>query len=139
MSRHGAIMTCSWCKGQHYNSAGCPLKKVEIRPSIVLENPIAAADDLEDDEPAITRDVGQPQGGVQSLGETMLSQLLDEASKTWSVSQDIAPLPDSTFISQNRPVQRPIPVTTASKAGKELLGKKRKSRKQTEAPTASKK
>lgn len=64
-----------------------------------------------------------------------------QASKTSHISQDIGPLPDCAFISQNQPVLRPIPVTTATKAVKAMLAKKRKAtaKKKTDGPAAKKK
>jgi hypothetical protein len=33
LSKHGVIITCSWCKGENHTSVGCALKKLGIRPS----------------------------------------------------------------------------------------------------------
>jgi len=34
LSKHGVIITCSWCKGENHNSGGCSLKKLGISPSV---------------------------------------------------------------------------------------------------------
>jgi hypothetical protein len=34
LSKHRVIITCSWCKGENHNSAGCALKKLGIRLSV---------------------------------------------------------------------------------------------------------
>jgi hypothetical protein len=42
LSRHGTIITCSWCKGENHNRAGCPFRKLGM-----IDNPIQ--------EPVITQ------------------------------------------------------------------------------------
>lgn len=32
MSKHGVIITCSYCKGEHHNAGGCMLKKLDLSP-----------------------------------------------------------------------------------------------------------
>jgi len=55
MSRHGVIITCSWCKGQHHNRAGCSLRKLGIKPN-AHSNPNPVVDkEILDDEPVITQ------------------------------------------------------------------------------------
>ena len=59
LSRHGTIITCSWCKGENHNRAGCPFRKLGLRPGI-RTNPappveVYNVDDSPVQEPVITQ------------------------------------------------------------------------------------
>ncbi|CAN6302217.1 unnamed protein product [Urochloa humidicola] len=125
LSRHGVIITCSWCKGQHHNRAGCKLRKLGIKPS-GQSNPDPVVDEcILDDEPVITQETGHPQAADVQLEETMLSQMLKETSRTAAPYQPPGPLPDCSYIAANQLVARPVPPTTASKAVKAGLNKRK--------------
>ena len=60
LSRHGVIITCSWCKGQHHNRAGCSLRKLGVNP-IAHSNPNPVIDEnVLDDEHVITQVIVLP-------------------------------------------------------------------------------
>ncbi|KAJ1283940.1 hypothetical protein BS78_03G166000 [Paspalum vaginatum] len=71
------------------------------------------------------QELGGPQPAALDPNENMLSHMLHEASSGPTDIQH-GPLPDPVFIGDNQPVARPVAPTTASKAGKAAL-KKRKS------------
>jgi hypothetical protein len=56
-----------------------------------------------------------------------------------ALSQPVGQLPDCQFISSNQLLQRPVPLTTTSKAGKAALAKKRKATGTTTKSAAAKK
>ncbi|RLN09836.1 uncharacterized protein C2845_PM11G23480 [Panicum miliaceum] len=125
MSMHGVIITCSWCKGQHHNRAGCSLRKLGIKPN-AHSNPNPVVDeDILDDKPVITQETGHPQAVDVQLHDTMLSQMLEEASSRVAPYQPLGPLPDCSYIAANQPVRRPVPPTTATKAIKAALNKRK--------------
>ena len=49
-----------------------------------------------------------------------------QETQTSTISTNVGPLPDNEFIMINQPVQRPIALTTCTKAGKAATVKKRK-------------
>ncbi|CAD6225966.1 unnamed protein product [Miscanthus lutarioriparius] len=102
LSKHGVIITCSWCKGENHNSAGCALKKLGIRPSVHRNTA-----PTHNEETPIHVD-------NQSNEEATISQ----ASSTVDAGRHHGPLPDSAFIEDNQPIARPAPLTTATKQGK---------------------
>jgi len=59
MSKHGVIITCSWCKEPNHNAAGCQLKKAKMRPKqCIRRNPTPIVQEQVDDtqqEPVITQ------------------------------------------------------------------------------------
>ena len=59
LSRHDTIITCSCCKGENHNRAGCPFRKLGLRPGI-RTNPappveVYNVDDSPVQEPVITQ------------------------------------------------------------------------------------
>ena len=57
-----------------------------------------------------------------------------QASQSALPSQHPGPVPDSVFISSNRPMARPVPLTTATKEGKAAANKRKAPKKATNAP-----
>ena len=37
MSKHGTIITCSYCGGKGHNKGGCNLKKAGLRPKLLVQ------------------------------------------------------------------------------------------------------
>ncbi|CAN6178771.1 unnamed protein product [Urochloa humidicola] len=123
LTRHGVIITCSWCHQENHNTAGCSLRKLGIKPgqranqgSVQIDPPYV--------EPVITQEIGEPHAAEVPVEETMLSLMLSETSGVVE-DRNQGPLPDCTFIAGNQPVARPIPPTTALKNVKASV-KKRK-------------
>uniref|UniRef100_K3ZE85 MULE transposase domain-containing protein n=1 Tax=Setaria italica TaxID=4555 RepID=K3ZE85_SETIT len=104
LSKHGVIITCSYCKQDNHNAKGCSIKKMGIRPEDYIPDEVEHQEH-EDAEP----ENQEPQMGSQST----------------SSFQPPRPLPDSTFISSNIPVERPALLTTATKQGKVVIRKRK--------------
>ena len=62
-----------------------------------------------------------------------------QASQSALPSQHPGPVPDSVFISSNRPMARPVPLTTATKEGKAAANKRKAPKKATNAPAKKQK
>jgi len=79
-------------------------------------------------------DASVPQGSSQLLSQmstTMLTQMTNEGSIPSRLVQNLGPLPDAEFVVSNSPTERPgVPMTTATKAGKQATTKKKKTTKQ---------
>ncbi|XP_040380846.1 uncharacterized protein LOC121054682 [Oryza brachyantha] len=107
LTKHGAVITCSHCKGSGHNSKGCKLKKDGIS-SEDAKKMVAAEQQLSEppsDDPV---------------------NVMSQASQSSVLSQPQGPLPDSQFILDNRPPAKPAPLTTCSKEVKAAATKKRK-------------
>ncbi|KAG2562757.1 hypothetical protein PVAP13_8KG318000 [Panicum virgatum] len=70
-------------------------------------------------------ETGHPQAVDVQLHDTILSQMLEEASSTIAPHQPLGPLPDCSYIVANQPVPRPVPATTASKTIKAAVNKRK--------------
>ncbi|XP_039789047.1 uncharacterized protein LOC120655353 isoform X2 [Panicum virgatum] len=75
--------------------------------------------------PPNTWETGHSQAAHVQLQDTMLSQMIQEASSIVAPYQPLGSLPDCSYIAANQPVPRPIPPTTASKAVKAALNKRK--------------
>ncbi|CAN6268940.1 unnamed protein product [Urochloa humidicola] len=124
LTRHGVIITCSWCHQENHNRAGCSLRKLGIKPGQRNANQGSVQIDPPYVEPVISQEIGEPHAAEVPVEETMLSQMLSETSG-FVEDRNQGPLPDCTFISDNQLVARPIPPTTALKIVKASV-KKRK-------------
>ncbi|CAO2038819.1 unnamed protein product [Urochloa humidicola] len=65
---------------------------------------------------------------------SMLMQMMEQASMSSIPSQHPGPIPDSVFISSNRPMARPAPLTTATKKGKAATKKRKPTKKSADSP-----
>lgn len=74
----------------------------------------------------------------ESPSLTCILYILFQGSQSTFASQPTGPLPDSFFITTNKPLPRPVALTTATKEGK-AAAKKRKSPKEHKATRAKKK
>ncbi|KAL6615789.1 hypothetical protein ACP70R_038059 [Stipagrostis hirtigluma subsp. patula] len=111
MSRHGIVITCSCCGVTGHNSAGCEMKKAGIKPKLPTQRR----------SESICQPATEPL--LSQLTNTMLSQMDELPSQTSRV--ELRPLPDSLYISANRPAPRPVPPTTATKEGRARIGKRK--------------
>ncbi|WVZ62371.1 hypothetical protein U9M48_012129, partial [Paspalum notatum var. saurae] len=46
MSKHGTVMTCSYCRGENHNARGCRLKKLGVRPEDYVPNEVPLDDKI---------------------------------------------------------------------------------------------
>ncbi|CAO2149444.1 unnamed protein product [Urochloa humidicola] len=129
LSRHGIIITCRFCGKTGHNRGGCSLRKASIMPNLQQQgNPTSEAQGTEVDGPTSSQfslHFGQGSGPpLSQITSTMLSQMQAESSQVRTVEQQ--PLPPSSFIASNLPAARPIPPTTATKAGRAMANKRKR-------------
>ena len=55
LSRHGIVITCSWCGKENHNRAGCSLRKLGIKPTQATHVEEQQLEDDGEEEPVITQ------------------------------------------------------------------------------------
>ncbi|CAO2205816.1 unnamed protein product [Urochloa humidicola] len=141
MSRHGTIITCSYCGESGHNRGGCNMRKAEIKPNLQTQHEDPQLDlheeEYVDDGVSMHFEQGTEPSLLSQLTETMISQLDAESTRISTRQSQSGPLLDSTFIMSNLPnMSRPMAPTTATKYGR---GKRAKKTSTDEAPIAKKK
>ncbi|CAO2194395.1 unnamed protein product, partial [Urochloa humidicola] len=127
MSKHGVVMHCSWCKADDHNRATCEMRKAGIKPN---PRPVSKPPPPLVNEPvdAIQPEFFEEQHDAQLLSQfstnTMLSQMMTHPTQSSRMEQPTQSLPDCAFILANQPTSRPVPPTTATKAGKAKMARK---------------
>ena len=55
LSRHGIVITCSWCGKENHNRVGCSLRKLGIKPTQATHVEEQQLEDDGEEEPVITQ------------------------------------------------------------------------------------
>jgi len=89
MSKHGTIITCSYCGGKGHNKGGCNLKKAGLRPKLLVQRGpnVQLEETIEkthaSGDPNVSQVSMQLEEGSQPLlsqmSNTMLSQMKEES------------------------------------------------------------
>ncbi|CAO1944571.1 unnamed protein product [Urochloa humidicola] len=142
MSKHGVIIRCGYCHKENHNAKGCFLKKMGIRPEDYIPDdatPVAEEHAPQRQEENNFNVEAPPQGSqyltqeapamlMSQMSSTMLMKMMEEGSQSAFARQPVGPLPDSLFISTNKPLSRPVALTTATKQGKAATKKRKASK-----------
>ncbi|KAJ1294792.1 hypothetical protein BS78_01G173800, partial [Paspalum vaginatum] len=151
LSKHGVVIHCKHCSEANHNAAGCKLKKMgfssEDAKALVANTQATlqeearqattratATEEHSSDHVPLNQQMGlgadttlvsDNSSPFETTIPTMVSRMLTQESQSSCLSQPVGHLPDSSFIISNELLQRPVPLTTATKAGQKATAKKR--------------